>query len=85
MIKYFCERCGACFRETEADQHDELIDMSQGYSPYYEHYVKCPECEGWEDIVELSLSKECEEYDDEHGCKGQCDECPLNEEEGDGS
>ena len=81
MLKYKCNKCGACFNETEAETHSELIDISRGYSPYFEHYVACPECNSWEDIAELSLGKECQEYDEEFGCEGNCEDCPMNGEE----
>lgn len=84
MIKYFCTNCGECFSETQADTHKELIDYFAGYGNLYEHYIACPEC-GSTDVDELSLDKECEKYDDEFGCEGICDECPLTKEEGEES
>lgn len=76
MTKYKCASCGACFKEEEADEGKELIDHFSGYGNYYEKYYKCPEC-GESDLEELILDKECIEYEDEFGCEGDCEDCPL--------
>lgn len=81
MIKYLCRRCKHCFTETQAELTNVEIDYTPGYGSYCESYITCPECNEHEDIEELNLSKECEEYDEEFGCEGDCDNCPLNQEE----
>ena len=78
MIKYKCERCGCCFTETQAELTNVEIDYTPGYGSYCESYITCPNCSEHEDIAELILNKDCEEYDEEFGCEGNCDDCPMN-------
>lgn len=76
MIKYKCTSCGCCFKESEADTRSELVDSSPYYR-HYESYVACPEC-GEDEVEEIDLrDRECLDYDEEFGCEGVCEDCPL--------
>lgn len=80
-IKCKCNACGYVFPEDDAGQRSELVDSGPGYK-YFESYRCCPEC-GYDDFEEVELSEACEEYDEEFGCEGVCDECPLMQEQED--
>lgn len=84
MLKYKCNRCGACFNENEADERQCCDDFGhyEGFGHYFEKYSVpiCPECDS-DDLTELHLDQECTNYDEEFGCQGNCEECPMNGEE----
>ena len=86
MRKYKCKDCGACFDENDADEkrYTDDIDYFECYGRYVESYTVpiCLVC-GSEDLIELDLKGDCEDYDEENGCEGDCDNCPLMTEEGD--
>lgn len=82
MIKLVCDRCGACFTESEADKRTDLVDIYPDGRGYFKSSPICPEC-GADDLTEIELkAAECIEFDDLIGCGGDCDDCPLmtNEE-----
>ena len=83
MIKYKCDRCGYCFTEEEADFKNVLVDYTAPYGAYYQQFMVCPECDS-DDYSELDLGKECAEYDEEFGCDGDCENCPINKEDDEG-
>lgn len=78
MKKYICQCCGKCFNPEDAEETCELITTDAWAGPQYGHGVpSCPECYS-RDLEEIHLTnKACQEYDEEYGCEGNCDECPL--------
>lgn len=82
MIKYLCDHCGTCFAETEAASRNDLIDIYPDGRGYFKKSVICPECNS-DDLTEIELrSAECLDYDENIGCAGDCDTCPLMTEGG---
>jgi len=80
MRKYKCGKCDCCFSEDDADTVNVEIDYDPRWGSYCESYYACPECREHEDLEELDLDKECQAYDEEHGCDGCCDKCPVHQE-----
>lgn len=78
MIKYKCTNCGCCFTEEEADTLNVMIDYDARWGAYTEAIMICPECSDGDHLEELTLNEDCQEYDEEFGCEGNCDDCPLN-------
>ena len=55
-----------------------MIDYDARWGAYTEAIMICPECSDGDHLEELTLNEDCQEYDEEFGCVGNCDDCPLN-------
>lgn len=78
MKKYKCECCGRCCYPEELEERYEIETTDAWAGPqYYGPIYICPEC-GNDELKELNIwNKACIEYDEEFGCAGDCDDCPL--------
>lgn len=78
MKKYKCKCCGRCFYPQDAEEVDELVTTDAWAGPQYGYPAPaCPECYS-KDLEELNIwNQACIEYDEEYGCQGDCEECPL--------